>query len=137
MTAENDDDAMMELIMGGGFNDEEDGDNQIHYEDADDNRPDTTPRAFRLLWDALSAWVTPQTVQWVQELRNASSSGDDTMDREMTAVFDRTDIGSSRCAGVMAMIKLYLSGCMEELKYPTDTRRKAEKRLTERIPSSR
>jgi hypothetical protein len=127
---ENDDDAMMELLMGGASNDDED---HIHYDhnDDSDNRPEQKPRAFLLLWDALSTWMTPQTVDWVKALEDTSGSSGLFNQNEWTPMVDRSHIGSSRCAGVMAMLKLYLSGCMEELQYPLDERRKAEKRLTD------
>ncbi|KAL3920759.1 MAG: hypothetical protein SGILL_003091 [Bacillariaceae sp.] len=125
MNCENDDDAMMELLMQGNDN-VEDG---IHYEDEDDHGPDRTPRAFRLLWDALSGWMTPETVAWVKALSDSGGNGVD--ENEWTPMVDRSDIGASRCAGVMAMLKLYLSGCMEELSYPPAERRRAEKRLTD------
>jgi hypothetical protein len=128
-----DDTDVMEVLMVGEVPDEEKED-QIHYNDEDDNRPEPEAKPFRLLWQALTDWMTPHTVSWIRNLHasasNSQSNHVDT-DNEWAPMVDRSDIGSSRCAGVMAMLKLYLTGCMEELRYPAEDRRRAEKRLTD------
>jgi hypothetical protein len=79
--------------------------------------------------------MTPETVKWIKSLHYAvsqdASGSSTTIDMDWTPMVDRSDIGASRCAGVMAMLRLYLAGCMEELNHPADARRRAEKRLTD------
>ena len=122
--------------MGTTAGDGDDEDNYLQYDDMDDDRPEPELRAFRLLWEALTDWMTPETVKWIKSLHNAvskdatsSSTTIDNLYSDWTPMDDRSDIGASRCAGVMAMLRLYLAGCMEELNHPLDARRRAEKRL--------
>ena len=128
-----DDDAVMELLMG--------SDVDIDNNNDDGNAGNSVPeiRAFTLLWNALINWMTPETVTWVKTLRdnhghnldNNNSSNSMKMDSEWSPIVDRSDIGTSRCAGVMAMIRLYLRGCMNELDQQPENKRKAEKRLND------
>jgi hypothetical protein len=139
-----DDDALMELFMG--------ADVEINNDDDNEERDNLMPeiRAFTLLWNALTDWMTHETVVWVKGLRdshnnnikkNAHDDNDDhrnnttstimSMDNEWTPMFDLSDIGASRCAGVLAMIRLYLGRCMDELNQKTEDRRRAEKRLND------
>jgi hypothetical protein len=141
---DDDDDAVMELLLGSDI-------------DTDDESQSTSTarqpevRAFTLLWDALTNWMTHETVVWVNALRDShqtesTSVGIDDanttsvpekyihskrMDTEWSPMVDQSDIGASRCAGVLAMIRLYLGPCMEELNHPLEWRRKAEKRLND------
>mmetsp|Transcript_53841 Transcript_53841/g.61253 ORF Transcript_53841/g.61253 Transcript_53841/m.61253 type:complete len:555 (+) Transcript_53841:55-1719(+) len=132
-----DDDAIMELLMGLDINsDDDDGTGN------DDDRENSTPkvRAFTLLWNALTKWMTHETVVWVKLLRDSHEINNNTsdnrtstmsMDIEWTPMVDRSDIGASRCAGVLAMIRLYLGGCIDELNQQPENRRRAEKRLND------
>jgi len=139
---DDDDDAVMELLLGSDIhNDDENGDASAH------RQPEV--RAFTLIWEALTSWMTHDTVLWVKALRNghlknqndkknvnASENPDNnnnltSIDTEWSTMVDRSDIGASRCAGVLAMIRLYLRNCMEELNHPLESRRKAEKRLND------
>lgn len=136
MREEEDDDDIMEIYMA-NEDEVDEGEDQIHYDEEDENRPEPEAKPFRLLWQALTDWMTPQTVSWIKSLRltdsaeSNSSSNNHVMDNEWAPMVDRSDIGSSRYAGVMAMLKLYLTGCMKELHYPSEDRRRAEKRLTD------
>jgi len=133
-----DDDAVMELLLG----------SDIDTDDENDARVGKLPevRAFTLLWNALTDWMTHDTVVWMKALRNyhdndgdsknatsmpSHNSNNSSMDTEWSPMVDRSDIGASRCAGVLAMIRLYLGQCMQELKYPLESRRRAEKRLND------
>eukprot|EP00535_Pseudo-nitzschia_heimii_P010601 CAMPEP_0197177348 /NCGR_PEP_ID=MMETSP1423-20130617/2982_1 /TAXON_ID=476441 /ORGANISM="Pseudo-nitzschia heimii, Strain UNC1101" /LENGTH=598 /DNA_ID=CAMNT_0042626881 /DNA_START=69 /DNA_END=1865 /DNA_ORIENTATION=+ len=139
-----DDDAVMELLLGSDINsDDEDDDTSTGLQSKD--------RAFILLWNALTDWMTHDTVLWVKALRDNhekerfSNNNNDgiasaklgcnndskNIDTEWSPMVDRSDIGASRCAGVLAMIRLYLGQCMEELNHPLESRRKAEKRLND------
>jgi hypothetical protein len=124
-----DDEGMMELLMGSDVND--DGD--ANDDDNEEDRHSREPRAFLLLWQALTNWMTHITVSWVVALEDAENGRQHraVMETEWAPMVDRSDIGASRCAGVMAMIRLNLSGCMGELGQPAEGRRRAEKRLTD------
>jgi hypothetical protein len=141
---DDDDDALMELFMG---SDVEINNNDDNEERGNSSNPEI--RAFTLLWNALTDWMTYETVVWVKGLRDShnnkikkdTNNGDDhrnnststimSMDNEWTPMFDLSDIGASRCAGVLAMIRLYLGRCMDELNQKTEDRRRAEKRLND------
>jgi len=96
-------------------------------------------RAFILLWNALTNWMTHDTVEWMKALRdshNNNKNGTVTTtlnndDNEWAPMVDRSDIGASRRAGVLAMIRLYMGQCMEQLNHPLESRRKAERRLND------
>jgi hypothetical protein len=150
---DDDDEALMEILMtAANPGDDEDlmdeeSDNHVDYSPEDDNLPDREPRSFILLWKAITEWMTPQSVQWLMSLhRNTrpsnqnhsganiniadyDSSTNVDADTSWSPIVDQSDIGASRCAGVMAMLRLYLNGCMDELHRPIEMRRKAEKRL--------
>ena len=141
---DDDDDAVMELLLGSDIDDADD-ENECTLAD----RP-IQVKAFALLWDAMTNWMTHETVVWMKSLRETfkttqnhdlleNSNGhsknynnnNSNMDTEWTPMVDKSDIGASRCAGVMAMLRLYLGRCMEELGHPVESRRKAEKRLND------
>eukprot|EP00536_Pseudo-nitzschia_multiseries_P009736 jgi/Psemu1/288645/fgenesh1_pg.281_\ len=153
--SDDDDDAVMELLLASDV-DETDDD----HENDDDNNNNKEPevRAFTLLWSALTNWMTHDTVEWVKTLREtqgtqttpttaekggAATSAGATVaehttttatthsDTEWTPMVDRSDVGASRCAGVSAMLRLYLGRCLDELHHPTESRRRAEKRLND------
>ena len=106
-----------------------------------------------MLWQALSDWLTPEAVAWVnglekeyfvqqQQQQNDENANNKETSNIAAAVVvssssdwapqvDRSDIGASRCAGLMAMIKLYLPTAMKELKRSEDLRRIAERRLAD------
>lgn len=122
-----DDNGMMELLMAS------DADDDWDAEDDEEERPLPEPRAFRLLWQALTNWMTHATVSWVMTLEDTENAERNRamIETECTPMVDRSDIGASRCAGVMAMLRLYLSGCMSELGHTSEERRRSEKRLTD------
>jgi hypothetical protein len=123
----------------------------------DEEVPEPQPRAFRKFWDALTDWITHEAVQYVASLERQAkeTNGDDDDDDDATKSssssilqqhstnttmntnnnmgtlqVDRSDIGASRCAGLMAMVKLYLPSILvKELKRPPGVQRVAEQRL--------
>jgi hypothetical protein len=143
---DDDADAIMELLLGSDIDADDENDNS-----SAGRQPEV--RAFTLLWDALTTWMTHDTVVWVKALRdshqkhkestigntnniNATASITKAMlgnnnNSEWSPMVDRSDIGASRCAGVLAMIRLYIGQCMEELNHPLESRRNAEKRLND------
>jgi len=137
-------DAAIELLLGSDINDDDENDDT-----STGRQPEI--RAFTLLWDALTNWMTHDTVLWVKALRDSHQKGSSStnnsdvktsamldnnnnltnIDAEWSPMVDRSDIGASRCAGVSAMIRLYLGKCMEELNRPMESRRTAVKRLND------
>eukprot|EP00531_Pseudo-nitzschia_arenysensis_P018091 CAMPEP_0116126198 /NCGR_PEP_ID=MMETSP0329-20121206/6209_1 /TAXON_ID=697910 /ORGANISM="Pseudo-nitzschia arenysensis, Strain B593" /LENGTH=575 /DNA_ID=CAMNT_0003620275 /DNA_START=78 /DNA_END=1805 /DNA_ORIENTATION=- len=138
---DDDDDAVMELLLGSDIEDED--------EEDEPERP-LQVKAFTLLWDALTNWMTHETVVWMKALQEKQNNNNQTMcdnnpatfglllgdnddddDKEWAPMVDKSDIGASRCAGVLAMLRLYLGQCMDELGHKVESRRKADKRLND------
>ena len=119
--SDSEEDAFLEMLMEQELEDDDDD----HLEDVSEEQP----RAFRKLWDALSDWITPEAVEWMRRLETPGDDESRTFSSNWTPQVDRSDVGASRCAGLMAMVKLYLPSSMRELKHSDDVRRTAEKRL--------
>ncbi|KAL7578068.1 hypothetical protein ACA910_015003 [Epithemia clementina (nom. ined.)] len=117
-------------------------------------------RAFLQLWKALSQWVTPIAVEYVfslqqqhkQQQQQRDGIGDHdhagstllepqsspvtTPRRSSTTTTTTTtttcwsDVESTRCAGLMSLLQLYLVPCLQQdLHQPLDERRTVEQRL--------
>jgi hypothetical protein len=95
----------------------------------EEDRPEAQPRAFILLWTALSEWSTPQAVEWLTKLNASKDPSNLITATEWTPHYDRSDVGSSRCAGLMAMLKMNVPTCLVQLQQPVNTRRVVEQRL--------
>lgn len=126
--SDDDDDDLMEMLMEQNLDDDDDDD--------DDTERIHQPRAFRKLWDALSSWTTPEAVEYMTQLENSKKDEKESNDEAFVSTtnqtvlqVDRSDIGASRCAGLMAMIKMYLPTGMKELNISIDMKRTIEKRL--------
>ena len=115
-----DNDDLMDLFMGGDDSDSDE-------EESDVEPPE--PRAFLKLWNVLSEWITPEAVLWLERLSANIDIGSGEYD--WAPQVDRSDIGASRCAGLMAMIKMNIPKCLAELGQPDDMRRTAERRLAD------
>ena len=113
-----DDDEFLEFLM-----------ETENYESDDEDVQEAQPRAFSFVWNALSLWLTPEAVEWMARLEGQRESSDTPAlyNNERTLQVDKSDIGASRCAGLMAMIRMYLPSSMKELKHPDDMRRIAGK----------
>ena len=80
--------------------------------------PETTEkRAFSIFWKAISNWITPEAC----EAAILFSSEENCADITEPLQVDTSDIGSSRCGGLMSMIKLHLSRAFLEFKLVDDT----------------
>jgi hypothetical protein len=122
---EDDEDDFMEMLM-----EQDVDDDAFDYNYGDDGEiAELEIRAFRNFWDALSDWITPEAVDWMARLERPGGGEKLQNNNEWTPQVDRSDVGASRCAGLMAMIKLYLPRSLDELQHPKDIRRTAEKRL--------
>lgn len=106
------------------------GEGEDYSEEDQETILEATPRAFALIWTAFAEWLTPEAVEWMARLEHPDKSSDKPLYRNgWTPQVDRSDIGASRCAGLMAMIKMYLPSSMEALNHPDDMRRIAEHRI--------
>mmetsp|Transcript_39607 Transcript_39607/g.95725 ORF Transcript_39607/g.95725 Transcript_39607/m.95725 type:complete len:524 (+) Transcript_39607:1-1572(+) len=110
---------------------EMDADNDDYYQDDDDDVQESAPRAFSLIWGALSRWWTPEAVEWMARLEKPLSVDTPLYGNNWSPQVDRSDIGASRCAGLMAMVKMYLPSSMRELGFPQDLQRTAESRIAD------
>eukprot|EP00980_Cylindrotheca_fusiformis_P021173 scaffold8136_cov127-Cylindrotheca_fusiformis.AAC.13 len=122
-----DDEEFLEFLMEHGEGDDYDDDGEAEV------APPPLPRAFTLIWTALAEWLTPEAVEWMARLehpeKSSSSSNEPLYRNGWTPQVDRSDIGASRCAGLMAMIKMYLPSSMDAMNHPADMRRTAEHRI--------
>ena len=117
---------------GGGFMD-------FFGADEDDSvgEPEPAPKAFILLWNAMSSWITPETTAQIQEWQaEQEAAGGDAAalipSSTLRQPYDLSDIGASRCGGLMSMIKMHLPRALEELGYNKSdghVRRLAQSRL--------
>jgi hypothetical protein len=95
-------------------------------EDSEDEAmPEPEPRAFLELWTVLSTWITPEAVELVQHWRSGS---EESQPQESVV---QSDMGASRCAGLMAILKMHLSRSLQELQRPIESKRQTEKRLND------
>ena len=107
--------------------------------DEDDSvgEPEPAPKAFILLWNAMSSWITPETTAQIQEWQaEQEAAGGDAAalipSSTLRQPYDLSDIGASRCGGLMSMIKMHLPRALEELGYNKSdghVRRLAQSRL--------
>lgn len=105
-----------------------------YYDDDDDgaNQQETAPRAFSLIWGAFSHWWTPEAVEWMARLEQPDDHSQGPLyGNNWSPQVDRSDIGASRCAGFMAMVKMYLPSSLREIGHPPDLQRKAESRIAD------
>lgn len=130
--SDEEDEDLMEILMGGNEMSEEDFYQDYGIEEDDDVRQ---PRVFRLLWDTLAEWFTPEGAQYLSHLVVTTSESDSAGTPWKPPAIERSDIEASRCAGLMAMVKLYLPNSLEELGFPQELRRTADIRLGELLRS--
>lgn len=97
--------------------------------------PSPTPRAFPIIWNALSLWVTPDAVHYIRYLQLAKYKPDNDSWTPRDA-YNTDDVASSRCAGLMALMKMHMEHCLHALQENVPTMdkyeiRTADKRLLE------
>jgi hypothetical protein len=78
------------------------------------------PRAFLKIWQAVSGWVTPEATAAVKHFQLYPLTRMMTKMQDKEPVldnlqFDTSDVGSSRCGGLMAMVRLHLGKSLDEL----------------------
>ncbi len=95
------------------------------------------PRSFRVIWDTLSQWVTPSSIQLVKQYQeererivnksivtlqpSSSKSHDECKAIDDPSVRNTVDVGASRRAGIMSMLKLNVVRSLSELKKANKT----------------
>jgi hypothetical protein len=120
-------------------NDEEDDGNMIWLvsnsckKDNDDEEivrnDNSKKRAFLVLWETFAGWITPEACEVVEYYRSNHENEEDLP----RITVDTSDIGSSRCAGLMSILSLHLSKAIQELGLSDDElggRRRIQHRLT-------
>ena len=100
------------------------------YED-DEPAETSKPRAFMRIWTALMDWITPEAVALIQDWREIRPGDSVVASADLVPQVDRSDVGASRCAGLMAMVKMHLTASLDELSYPFEDKRRAEQRLSD------
>lgn len=95
---------------------------QIMFGDleAEEVLPAPEPRPFLKLWQALSSWMSPLTTELLLEWRKAGADWDYSS-VSPSRLYDRSDIGSSRCIGLMSILKMNLPSALSELKSTRDS----------------
>lgn len=107
----------------------------------EDEKPAPPLRAFMLLWNAISGWITAEAVALLREYKNeifTSKEAPLTLGSNLApeGQSHMSDICASRCASLMNILKRNLMKSLDELGYSTIdeyTRRTAETRLGELI----
>jgi hypothetical protein len=132
LSDEDDEEELLEMFMGG---DEENADDYFDDGGDQDDEVEIQPRAFRLLWDTLLEWITHEAVQYIAYLTETATDSSSSQLSWTPPRIDRSDVEASRCAGLMAMVKLYLPKSLEELGYQSELRRTADMRLGELLRS--
>ena len=87
----------MGLLMFGGMEEIEEEKLEIPVE-----------RPFMMFWQTLSSWTTHLSSNMVKQWINNESNISATNEIDDFSVYDKTDVGYSRCNGLMAMIKMNL-----------------------------
>mmetsp|Transcript_9244 Transcript_9244/g.14205 ORF Transcript_9244/g.14205 Transcript_9244/m.14205 type:complete len:586 (-) Transcript_9244:1033-2790(-) len=110
---------------------EEDDDDYYNAEDMSSISSERrAPRAFMEIWNALTQWITPQAVELLQNYQGRTTNSLDTT-IDWTPQVDRSDIGASRCAGLMSILKMHRAKGFRELMVDGTNHRMAETRLAD------
>lgn len=127
-------DDLMEMFM-----EDEDADEENYFLDSeiadDEDDHERQPRVFRLLWETLAEWFTSEAARYLSHLSTVIADGNPAETSWKSYIIERSDIEASRCAGLMAVVKLYLPKVIEELGLPQELRRTADLRLGELLRS--
>lgn len=129
---EDDDDGIFAVLgLGGG----DDDDDEVV-------EPAPPPRAFLHLWTAMAQWVTPDAVAFVRGMLQQQQQPlqpDPTkfprQQQQLASPFDRSDVGASRCAGLMAALHLHTARCWSSsgLGFGAEELRAAETALADLV----
>lgn len=104
-------------------------------DDDEDPVPAPEPRAFLHVWTAIAQWVTPEAVVFLDSLQQQQNenrqgvtfpSAPSSFATAARLAYDRSDVGASRCAGLMAALRLHTARCWHCLHYPAEELHAAE-----------
>jgi hypothetical protein len=109
--------------------DDENDDPLLGVDELEEALPAPEPRAFMKVWTALKDWITPEAVTLIQTWREIDLTYSTLPD--WVPQVDRSDVGASRCGGLMSMLKMHLSHSLEELGRSQEEKRRAETRLAD------
>ena len=102
-------------------------------------------RPFRIFWELLARWATPSTIELVLVYQGHKEQPEDispaSSEEEKSNSYSRArnavDIGASRQAGIMSMLKMNIARCLSEFNHAGDTdiieQRKVEQRLADLV----
>ena len=118
-----DDDAILsELGMSELIPSEHDSDDETEEESTIPIHANNTGemRAFLLIWQTLTKWVTPETTALLQgqnfEEKDTTPQYTATEESPSTSVRRSVEIGASRRSGIMSMMRMYFARSISELK---------------------
>lgn len=138
--------------VNGNDDEDDDGTDQDEEDDGNDifdffgsalaeeeERPPPPLRAFMVLWNAISRWITADSVVLLRSYKSDKFVNQEppvtvALNAAPNKITEMSDICASRCAGLMNMLKINLIRSLDELGYSTSdnyTRRMAETRLGE------
>jgi hypothetical protein len=83
-------------------------------------------RAFMKLWEAITDWVTSDTISLLKQWR---TNDVDFSESACVPQVDQSDLGSARRKGLNSMITMYLSSTLDVLGLQQDDKRRVEMRL--------
>ncbi len=120
----NDEDDLLSFFAPDSDDEEGDEDSVIIYDPK-------SQRSFLTLWNALSTWITPQSVFVLQKYRNdlfdfdhdekyravTTAQVDPLLSTDQNNYPSSSDIAISRCEGLMSMMKMNLSKALTDLGY--------------------
>ncbi|KAL7532982.1 hypothetical protein ACHAXR_004972 [Thalassiosira sp. AJA248-18] len=131
-----DEDILRELGLSELISDEDDAaedDDEVEMEESGVHSNSEEFRSFRVLWELLTRWVTPSTIELVLNYQGqqgtqqpstfaseSSPSPESSPEEEKSDTGSRrrneVDIGASRLASIMSMLKMGITRSMSELK---------------------
>lgn len=138
-----------DIFQQDDYTDEEDEEGDMfdffgqEQQEEDEALPEPELRAFMILWNALKAWITADAVDVLKKYKAESfASKHDSEGYRITKQdpFGKSkkeqpcDVHLSRCAGLMNMLKMNLTKCLDDCGYSADdgyTIKTAETRLYE------
>lgn len=102
-----------------------------YFEERAEEEPEL--RAFRVLWEVLSRWATPSSIELVRQYQNeykhigqrnnatreaptSSTNASKVLSPNNGSTRNSVDVGASRRAGIMSMLKMNVARSLSELK---------------------
>ena len=118
----------------------------IRGEASDESDAETERGSFRKLWEMLMQWTTPRTTHLIFQCTNNQNHCQPELNVEMEAIESNRqfhdehsrntiDIGASKRAGIMNMVRMNISKSFSELKHTHNIvdRRNVEKQLADLV----